>query len=647
MSISYISPDARGGPMSVNLYSYQPRRDFSDTTELQFFYTEEDSRPQMYDMIGKGFEISPRGLSDTCIFLAKQWLHDCTHSMGKHDRCLEAAVTELPTRVIDVEDMRLHTRKIGETARYAALSHCWGNCSPVRTTMSNLDEHLKELPGSLPQTFADAIAVTKALEIRYLWIDSLCIIQDSDEDWSSEALHMAQVYSNAVVTISADAAHDSFGGFLSAPSRRVHEAKTLKFWHTDDVGKVRKSMVSVRERGKLGLMLPYHDWPTYEVRLPDWNQALSSLSIGTSPYWSAKMNEPPHSRLSTRGWVFQERCLSPRTLHFGPTEMAYECRSICTCECSTTSYRSVRKTSLLKYWFGNGDQLDEEHTYWRSEIVPEYTRLDLTRPTDRLVALAGLAEAFTLLRTGDTYLAGLWKKTLKSDLLWCVDPTRSSSRLRIAPTWSWGSVTGAVTYPYLERNPSSSSSIVFSPTLRIEDVGLGPDVHVTPSVEVNKGIILRGLATAVKVKGLPQIYKKSLDVVSNANYLLKSLLVNLDDQTGFTIRRVSTLNAEHMIYLILGYSATGSCGLLLKRVEGCEGTTTEECDDIPCFERIGYVEPHRKKSTLPYRPRRGSMEFDRSDISTDEMLSWDMEREMRKIEYASSTHISMMRLRLV
>ena len=187
---------------------------------------------------------------------------------------------------------------------------------------------------------------------------------------------------------------------MEAPSRKVRKAAQIDYTTIDIEGKTQRHVIYVREKGDLALMLPYHDWidggPTYapsETRYLDSDDSEDDESQAL-----------PYSRLSTRGWVFQERILAPRTLHFARSEMAWECRSICDCECSVTSYRSIRKTSLLKYWLANHHQPDAIHTYWRAEIVREYSRLDLTHDSDRFAALAGLACALNRKRPDDEYL---------------------------------------------------------------------------------------------------------------------------------------------------------------------------------------------------------------------------------------------------
>ncbi|KAF5981410.1 hypothetical protein FBULB1_4807 [Fusarium bulbicola] len=227
------------------------------------------------------------------------------------------------------------------------------------TTVSNLEAYTVSLPNDLPQTFQDALKVARALDIPYIWIDSLCIVQDSPEDWKHEASLMAQVYANAHVTIFADAAPDSTSGFLSPPSRKAPK------------------------------------------------------------------------------------------------------RSVCECECSATSLRTLRTTSVMKHFLHPQDpDVSMTEANWRSEIVPAYTALDLTFATDRLPAIQGLANAAQRLRSGDEYIFGLWRKSIKADLLWYRNGGDGDGH-RIknggAPTWSWGSVTEPIHYS--ERIIPSDSNL--------------------------------------------------------------------------------------------------------------------------------------------------------------------------------------------
>ena len=107
----------------------------------------------------------------------------------------------------------------GLTGGYAALSHCWGISPIIKTTKASFDTFTKCIETEkLSRVFRDAVSVTRGLGLRYLWIDSLCIIQDDAGDWKAEAANMAQVYSRAFVTIAACAASDgSWGLFPKEP----------------------------------------------------------------------------------------------------------------------------------------------------------------------------------------------------------------------------------------------------------------------------------------------------------------------------------------------------------------------------------------------------------------------------------------------
>jgi hypothetical protein len=145
-----------------------------------------------------------------------EWLRTCldTHSQcASYEKIVRDEIS-FPTRVLDVggssdsEVLRL-VHGAGLVGRYVALSHCWGKNPVIKATKASLDSFLKCIdPGSLTRTFRDAVMITRRLRVRYLWIDSLCIVQDDNEDWEREAAKMAQVYSQSLVTLAASAASD-------------------------------------------------------------------------------------------------------------------------------------------------------------------------------------------------------------------------------------------------------------------------------------------------------------------------------------------------------------------------------------------------------------------------------------------------------
>lgn len=471
----------------------------------------------------------------------------------------------LPTRVICVGDAttapRLHISQPGERKRYAALSHCWGGNIPTKTKKSNLDDYVVGLPDDLPQTFKDAIVVTRALGLDFVWIDSICIIQDSIDDWKAESATMAHVYTNAHVMIAADAADDSSAGFLQAPSRQAPTRCSAQYEYSPHGSKQngdssRSGLIYVRKRGFLAEELPFHCW-------------------GSPGETSGR------SKLSTRGWVFQERLLSPRAIHFSTNEIAWECRSLCDCECSATSLRTVRTTSVVKHFLHpRQHDLSAAEASWREEVVPAYTQLDLTMPTDRLPALAGLSQVAERIRVGDEFLAGLWRKTLAADMLWCVDGySKESSRqpLEYAPTWSWASVTGAIRYLSLEMEREDylflPEDVLFEGSCPTTLVGNCPAVAVTISRPLHLN------EREIRVSQTKRMTDITLAVTWDCSH---------DEQ------RLPWLDKTNYMFVVFGINKNrnGPFGLLVVLSQN------NDTSSGPCFNRVGFVDGFKRERRL-------------------------------------------------
>lgn len=154
--------------------------------------------------------------------LAQHWFVSC---LKNHDECASRSIDYQywhPLRLIDLgaSDQPLSARlKIFLDCEgcldYMTLSHRWGSAEVLKLLKKNSDELVKSIPTKyLPKTFLEAMLVTRSLNIRYLWIDSLCIIQDSPEDWLQQATVMNRVYKNSIITIAATGAKDSLGGLF-------------------------------------------------------------------------------------------------------------------------------------------------------------------------------------------------------------------------------------------------------------------------------------------------------------------------------------------------------------------------------------------------------------------------------------------------
>jgi hypothetical protein len=233
------------------------------------------------------------------------------HCLKSHKKCNSSVDPTLPTRVLDLEPLknsrylRLYEPQ-GTTARYACLSHCWGQQTHITATRKeNLSAHLERIQYSLlPKTFRDAIVVAQKLGLRYLWIDSLCIIQNSDSDWLKESASMSTIYQNSVLTIAATKSKDGSEGCFS------------------------KNPIT------------YQD---YCIKSPD---QLSDIYIREKlTHWdtASKSDVPSSYPLLTRGWAYQERFLAPRVLHFCEKELVWECLEDCSCQCSSARFATQPK----------------------------------------------------------------------------------------------------------------------------------------------------------------------------------------------------------------------------------------------------------------------------------------------------------------
>jgi len=366
--------------------------------------------------------------SATSFKRAEKWINECATS---HRHCGPGRNVPLPKRLVDLEPHNGDGVKLvitdGMTGTYACLSHCWGKLEmPVKTTKAKLNDHLRSIPwASLPKTFQDAVKISRRLGLRYLWIDSLCIIQDSDEDWQKESGQMAAIYQNGFVTIAAVSASDFRGGCFS-----LEKTGDLCLRITGEVGM--DVLVGMRDCRGEGMMVD-----------------------------PAQFDE--HFPLFTRAWVYQERMLSRRVLSCSYSELQFECREQRTCECdnraifphmvpaaNTKGQQTKQQYSGLMRRYGAGTSqysLDQLCQHWL-KTVAQYTRLNLTYGSDKLPALSGCAQDIGRW-TGDEYLAGIWRGSLAEGMLWkVVDPIECPRPEWRAPSWSWASVdtTSGISY---------------------------------------------------------------------------------------------------------------------------------------------------------------------------------------------------------
>ncbi|KIL93878.1 hypothetical protein FAVG1_02440 [Fusarium avenaceum] len=412
---------------------------FTPDLEKSVYRVTMDDTPSGIFDYENGFEIPCSSASDTCL----QWIQTRLDECSKSHDCWSPTSTEKPTRLLEVGKDRLVLRSNLDVQEYATLSHRWGKSSSAIRKL--LKENIDQLTlsgvalSSLSQTFRDAVDLCERLGIRYIWIDSLCIIQDDPQDWLQESTCMASTYANAFIGIFAGHAEDGDGGLYSD---RYDPARTVeKVMVKDDIGNER--VMNIEQRNMIAIDQTYFhcvegNFPTYtDTHIPS-------------------KKEPLYSR----GWVFQELHLSPRAVLFNSQELTWVCKQNTQCECGATNknhfgtkYIFAQVPKLPTYRGAmRGDVLFKHGMHNWSWLVYTYSNLSLTFEKDRLPALSGMAKAFQITSStemkGDVYLAGLWKSMLPEALMWqAVDgpPDGLTRRCRFRkpvkdrgpPSWSW------------------------------------------------------------------------------------------------------------------------------------------------------------------------------------------------------------------
>ena len=438
-------------------------------------------------------------------------------------------------------------------------------------TEASLSDMSKRIDlANLSQTYQDAIAITRLLGLRYLWIDSLCIIQDSVVDWQTEAAKMGGIFKSSLCTIAASSASSSSEGCFfdrdplyatfsvskaaeSAPRllsnvhlkegflKRRHRLRSDAILLAESDSKKSRlttfECVLERRRSKLSTELAgfNHDLNSSSLTYSSCRSASTmslannAKSVGGEGFGtfaqetaarsnsergydhlgniqsssnnryalespakisisseSERCNSTANSAiqhtlgdparresavlyiiplqkdlwahsvelspLSKRAWVLQERLLAPRTLHYTKTQLFWECRESKACESSPHPYPKFRIDPLddsppYRRSTHELDGLDVEplHRHW-PEIIEKYTDTSMTKLEDKLVAISGLARQVYSI-TKDKYCAGIWREDLVTQLLWRLQRPQYKINLPYrAPSWSWASTEGKVTF---------------------------------------------------------------------------------------------------------------------------------------------------------------------------------------------------------
>ncbi|KAF2450416.1 HET-domain-containing protein [Karstenula rhodostoma CBS 690.94] len=474
------------------------------TTLTTFFHTPESSHPGTPECVLElhaPFNDPARHLIDTRplttsrgegdnLEVIKSWLNSC--QLG-HALCQQRdnVSANLPSRLVEIVDSRI-VRLIetaGEVGRYVALSYCWGS-EPTGSAMSkraNLRVRLSQdglCRADLPATIRDGITVTERLGIKYIWIDSLCIVQDDTEDKHAELGKMSQYYRNSFLTIAASTP-SATTGFIGKWGRcEKHPDSPLP-----------------RDLVPLDVFAHIHD-------SKDSGVAGKIYVREENPY---QLHEEP---INKRGWTLQECILAPRVLLFG-SRVIWFCQHMTHSDGGIEDWsfeqndlegtRREFQVQLCKLEKGDLDSemisgspgptngMRDMYSLWH-RLVGTYSRRAISYPADKLPAISAVAAEFSKL-ANDTYLAGLWRLNLPRDLLWTTPEafTHRSKTWR-APTWSWASVDDAIIY---KRQPPDNATLL-AEVLEVEAV---PLTEVAPFGEVQRGsLVISGPSFPVTIK---------------------------------------------------------------------------------------------------------------------------------------------------
>jgi hypothetical protein len=544
---------------------------FEIDLSFELFGEEDDSVVKLLNIHRRPLLHEPC-LSDNNVAKMRSWIKDCDKT---HDRCFPdsnrlvstAATMEeasfIPARLIEVDDplnnrhprliitseLQSGASKIKAT-KYMALSYCWGELNEtnklLKTTHDTIRLRTEKIElDTMPEVFKDAIAVARALSIQYLWIDSLCIIQDDLLDWQIESSKMAEIFSNAYLTLNAASSSGCSDSFLSQDSPILSCAVPLRIDPGLDI------------QGQFYLRFRRHRGP------------------------SDKMTEIRFSKWITRGWTFQEERLARRSLIFGVNKFFFDCRTLERSQ-DTDRYLSRPDWAMaVGEGLGKGGGVNRESTemgrrwdHWQT-LCAHYSYRELSFQKDKLPAISGIARKIAK-KVQSQYLAGLWRENLGHGLFWQTVSTAIRPKEYLAPSWSWASLDGRVYWPLNRVFKSCNECCMYCTILdaKTTPVGLDPYGAVKDAFLKVRGVLEEMQVIWVDGRRYPWRLCHEGGEIGNAS-------LDTEDDT------IQVHPSEHVYQALLvaeckspNERKPSARGLLLKK----NGRKREGCEE---FERVG------------------------------------------------------------
>lgn len=425
-----ISVDAVPSTGAISVWLPLEQSDEVNDEESQLFMHPKDYTDMFGDPPSHVSFPQPDNGTSRNLDLLRDSYHFCN---AHHVDCRRSRYSEMPSRLVDMLEMRVIDVSQGSSFDYIALSYVWGT-APFITLTSTTSESLRRRGSlqhhsiSVPRTIQDAIEIGKFLGHRFIWIDSLCIKQDDRDDQKKEIRRMHEIYANAALTIVA-----ATGSNAQVPLLDIEADQLSNQYHT--IGGKHFCL----DRPELKPLVSFTTW-------------------------------------FTRGWTLQELNCSSKVVYFLPERTYYSCNTGSWNEdfpldpsIPAETYKSLRDEDPKVAAFFHGENPSECYV----EMAEQLSRRQFTRDDDVLRALSGMYNMFALQKLGPA-AAGIPVNFLESGLMW--QPSGQLRRRTAShpnqpqPTWSWAGWAGPVTFPFT----------------RIADSGIRPIVQwflCTPMVE--------------------------------------------------------------------------------------------------------------------------------------------------------------------